>query len=184
MTRDIADLQIRYDDLEKQGRKGSVRVFGVPEITTGTADTKILDIINKQMKLEPPIFIEDLEVTHRLGKPPPTPDESEQHSSEKAKVRPIIVKFTSRRVKSRVMENRKNLKDNPCKDAEGREYPVFIQDDLTKHRAKQAFLARQSTKDGHIIDTWIAYSKVMIKDNYGRISTISTEYGLRKQETY
>ena len=139
------------------------------------------------MKLEPPIVVEDLEVTHRLGKPPPTPDESEasleQHSSEKPKVRPIIVKFTSRRVKFRVMENRKNLKDNPCKDAEGREYPVFTQDDLTKHSAKLAFLARQSKKDGHIMDTWIAYFKVMIKDNYGRISTILTQYDWRKWET-
>ena len=107
-----------------------LRVFGVPEDTTDATDTKILDIINSQMKLEPPIVIEDLEVTHRLGKPPPTHDESEasleQRSSDKPKVRPIIVKFPSRCVNSRVMENRKNLKDNPYKDAKGREYPVLI----------------------------------------------------------
>ena len=62
-------------DLEQQGRKGSVRVFGVPKTTEGTTDTKILSVLDEQMKLDPPppppppppIVIEDLEVIHRLG---------------------------------------------------------------------------------------------------------------------
>ena len=77
-------------------------------------------------------------------------------------------------------KTQKRLKDNLCKEAEGGEYPVYIKDDLTKHRAKLAFLARQSKNDWHIMDTWTADSKVMINGNYGRISTISTEYDLRK----
>ena len=151
MAREIADL-------EQQGRKGSVRVFGVPETTEGTTDTKILSVLNKQMKLDPPIVIEDLEVTHRLGKPRPPPDDTEA-SEEPKTVRPIIVKFASRRVKSRVIEYRKKLKENPCKDGDGHEYPVYIQDDLTKRRANLAFLARQSKRNRHIMDTWIAFSK-------------------------
>ena len=131
MACEIADLQVRNDDLEQQGRKGSVRVFGVPETTEGTTDTKILSVLNKQMKLDPPIVIEDLEVTHHLGKPRPPPDDAEA-SEEPKTVRPIIVKLASQRVKSQVMENRKKLKDNPCIDDDGREYPVYIQDDLTK----------------------------------------------------
>ena len=181
MACEIADLQVRNDDLEQQGRKGSVRVFGVPVTTEGTKDTKILSVLNKQMKLDPPIVIEDLEVIHRLGKPRLPPDDAEA-SEEPKTVSPIIVKFASRRVKSRVMENRKKLKDNPCIDDDGREYPVYIQDDLTKRRANLAFLARQSKRNRHIMDTWIAFSKVMVKDNYGRISTNSTHYDLRKLE--
>ena len=80
------------------------------------------------------------------------------------------------------MEDRKKLKDNPCIGDDGREYPVYIQDDFTKHRANLAFLARQSKHNRHIMDTWIAFSKVMVKDNHGRITTISTDYDLRKLE--
>ena len=181
MAREIADLQVRNDDLEQQGRKGSVRVFWVPETTEGTTDIKILSVLDKQMKLDPPIVIEDLEVTHRLGKPRPPPDDAEA-SEEPKTVWPIIVKFTSWWVKSRVMENRKKLKEKPCKDYDGHEYPVCIQDDLTKRRANLAFLARQSKHNRHIMDTWIAFSKVMVKDNYGRITTISTDYDLPKLE--
>ena len=181
MAREIADLHVRNDDLEQQGRKGSVRVFGVPETTEGTTDTEILSVLDKQMKLDPPIVIEDLEVTHRLGKPRPPPDDAEA-SEEPKTVWPIIVKFASWWVKSRVMENRKKLKDKPCKDYDGHEYPVCIQDNLTKRRVNLAFLARQSKHNRHIMDTWIAFSKVMVKDNYGRITTISTDYDLPKLE--
>ena len=67
MAREIADIQVRNNDVEQQDVKGSVRVFVVPETTESTIDTKILSILNKQMKLDPPIITEDLEVTHRLG---------------------------------------------------------------------------------------------------------------------
>ena len=80
------------------------------------------------------------------------------------------------------MENRKKLKYNPRKDDDGHEYPVYIQDDLTKRRANLAFLARHSKRNRHIMDTWIALSKVMVKDNYGRITTISTDCDFRKLE--
>ena len=32
------------------------------------------------------------------------------------------------------------------------------------------------------MDTWIAFSNVMVKDYFGRITTISTDYDLRKLE--
>ena len=69
MSDQISELEQKYDDLEQHGRKGSVRIFGVPENTAGNTDTKVLHVVNTMMKLTPPISIDDLEVTHRVGKP-------------------------------------------------------------------------------------------------------------------
>ena len=56
LTQEIEDLKIRADDTEQQGRKGSVRVFGVPKDTDGTVDEKILAICNNHLKLHPSSF--------------------------------------------------------------------------------------------------------------------------------
>ena len=67
-------LKVMYDDLEQHGRRGSMRVFGVPEKhTTGTMDDKVLSLVNQHVKVTPPLVLEDIEVAHRLGKPPPKP---------------------------------------------------------------------------------------------------------------
>ena len=63
MSDQISELEQKYDDLEQHGRKGSVRIFA------GDTDTKVLHVVNTMMKLTPPISIDDLEVTHRVGKP-------------------------------------------------------------------------------------------------------------------
>ena len=67
----VCELEVRVDDLEQQGRRGSMQVFGVPEDTPGCIDEKILALCNQQMKVSPPLMLEDLEVVHRLGKPAP-----------------------------------------------------------------------------------------------------------------
>ena len=54
LNRRIAAIESHSDDLEQQGRKGSVRVFGVPEETSGSTDDKILQICNDNLGLDPP----------------------------------------------------------------------------------------------------------------------------------
>ena len=89
--------------------------------------------------------------------------------------RPILVKFLSRRVKTRVMalESRKNLKTLKSKSG-----AIFLSDDLTKRRAKIAFVARNMKRQGIIKDTWVHDCKVLIKDNYNRIHAINSERDL------
>ena len=69
----VCELEGRVDDL-KQGRYGSMQVFGLPEDTTGCIDEKILALFNPEVKVFPPVMLEDLEVVHRLGKPAPGTD--------------------------------------------------------------------------------------------------------------
>ena len=78
MSDQITELERKFDDLEQHGRKGSVRIFGVPENTRGDTDTKVLHVINTMMQLNPPTSLDDLEVTHRVGKPSLPPGQIDQ----------------------------------------------------------------------------------------------------------
>ena len=177
LTKQNEDLEARIEDLEQHGRRGSVRVFGVPEDMPGSTDDKILSICNTSLKLNPKLTIDDIEVTHRLGKEPPQPREGETSPDPK---RPIIVKFSSRRTKGRVMDARKMLKTNPPKDNNGVPLKVYVADDLTKRRANLAYQARQLKRAERIADTWVMYCKIYIKDNHNHIKLINSTEDLRK----
>ena len=64
LTQQVSDLTVRYDDLEQQGRKGSIRVFGLPEDDSGTLETKLLTLLNDNIEVHPPINREEIEVAH------------------------------------------------------------------------------------------------------------------------
>ena len=157
LEREVTRLNGIIDDLEQHGRRGSVRVFGVPEEGDGSTDDKILTLFNGRMKLRPPLSVEDIEVSHRLGKVAVATAVSGGAAAEDAhtnvktttpKPRTIIVKFASRRTKERVMKARKNLRlsSSSSSDDDGSthaELPVvYVADDLTKGRAKMAYAAR------------------------------------------
>ena len=180
----VDDLEVRIDDQEQQGRRGSMRVFGIPEDTTGELDAKVLTLINNHLKVQPQLALEDLEVVHRVGKAPESTEASSDASQEPtpSKPRPILVKFASRRTKTRVMKMKKTLKDNPLTKDDGSVIPVYIADDLTKRRAGLAFRARQLKRSGRISDTWTFDSKVLLKDLHGHIKLITKEGDIKKYE--
>ena len=204
LRNEVTNLKVLYDDLEQHGRRGSMRIFGVSEHTTGTVDDKVLCLINKHLKVFPFLVLEDIEVAHRLGKPSPKPqvsdpparsdasaDDSDQQPADSEHTSPspeqpsspsrsIIVKFASRRTKAQVMSNKKNLKDNPFKAADGSCHSVYIADDLTKRRAQMAHQARQLKRAGLIQDTWTFDSKILVKDLRNLILPIMTENVLSK----
>ena len=187
LTDELEEQKIRFDDLEQHGRKGSIRVFGLPEDTRGTVDEKILQLCNEHMKVRPKLVLEDIEVAHRLGKPPPQPSETEAEAeaddgepTQPVKPRPIIVKLASRRTKTRLMKTCKNLKDSPVERSDGSHAKVFVTDDLTKRRANLAYQARELKRAKRISDTWTYDSNILVKDNYGRISQINKQRDLSK----
>ena len=196
----VSNLETKIDDLEQHGRRGSIRVLGLPEETAGTLDEKLRSLFNNNMELDPPLVVEDIEVTHRLGREPKTaqdPQQSSQqsatdgtdatatpsddaNSTQRSSTRPTIVKFASRRIKTRVMGARKLLKDNPYQYPDGTTAKVFLVDDLTKHRANLAYQARNLKRAGAILDTWTFEGRVLVKDKHRRIKLISASDDLRK----
>ena len=190
----VTELELRNDDIEQQGRKGSIRIFGLPEQGQGTLEQKLMKLCNDHLMLRPPIYEDDIEVAHRLGKPPPNPlpngessdpstvaDAQADAAPRSPRVRPraVLVKLASRRTKGRIMDERSKLKNNPYTQDDNT-YAVYIRDDLTKRRATLAFRARKLKGEKRIQDTWVMNCKVWAKDHRGRISQIYTEDDLKK----
>ena len=183
LNQEVDALKITIDDLEQHGRKGSIRVFGLPEDTPGQVDEKIVTLVNEHLKVRPPIALEDVEVAHRLGKPPEQTVvlESDQAASQtRPTSRAVIVRFASRRTKSRVMKEKKNLKTNPFMRANGTPASVYLTDDLTKRRAQLAYQARQLKREGKLSDTWVCDARIYIKDNHNHVSQINVAADFRK----
>ena len=201
----VRGLEIKIDDLEQQGRKGSIRVLGFPEDSPGTLDDKLLTLFNQNMKMVPPLNLNDIEVAHRLGRPPQqppaqTPTVPQQGDGDKegeiqpeaqaqppeppavppVKLRSVIVKFASRKTKVLVVGNCKNLKDNPFKNRDGSISKIYISDDLTTRRANLAFQARNLKKCNTILDIWTFEGRILIKDKHRRISPVNSQEDLRK----
>ena len=80
------------------------------------------------------------------------------------------------------MEKRSKLKDNPLKLDDGRTVKIYIHDDLTKRRANLAYKARQLKNSKKIFDTWVTNCKIVVKDNYNRISLVNDTHDLLKFE--
>ena len=181
LQKKVDDLELQVEGLEQQGRRGSMRIFGIPEDTPGTLDDKVLALCNDHIKVRPKLVLEDLEVVHRLGKPPPADGQSNETEPD-PKPRSIIVKFASRRTKARIMENKKNLKDNPWEKLDGTLAKVYVADDMTKRRATLASKACQLKRAGKILDTWTIENKNLVKDSHNRIHPIKRDSDLRPFE--
>ena len=199
LEQDVASLKVAVDNHEQHGRHDSVRIFGLSEETPGTTDDKVIRICNGRMQLDPPLTIDEISVSHRVGQPRQSPDESAPPTP-----RPLLVKFATRRSKNRVMAARKKLRtvnNRPNADpnepstsydqqggteeattgdddedknwlADGRK--MYIADDLTKMRANLAYEALKAKRNGEIAETWVIDTKIMIKTNHSRISQISS----------
>ena len=190
----VTKLELKSDDNEQQGRKGSIRIFGLPEQGQGTLEQKLMRLCNDHLKLQPPICENDIEVAHRLGKPPPNPQPHDESNDPPAdadtradaaprnpSVRPraVLIKLASPRTKGHIMDARSKLKNNPYIQ-DNISYAVYIGDDLTKRRATLAFRARKLRGEGLIQDTWVTNCKIWVKDNRGRITQIYVEDDLKK----
>ena len=171
LQRQVRELETKMDDYEQHGRRDSVRIFGLSEDSPGSTDEKVLRLCNKRMQLSPPLRLEEISVSHRVGKlgepaedgtlPPP---------------RLLLVKFATGRSKNRVISKRKNLQKPRADDSVGRMEGserelssgrpdiddtvdgdqtvstedgenIYMSDDLTKRRATLAYRAHMARRN-------------------------------------
>ena len=136
-----SNLQLRYelDRQEQYSRRETVRIVGLPEEKDESVEEKVMSLFGK---LDCGVQKEEISIAHRNGKV----------SGDPKKPRHILVRFTSRRSKAKVMAKKKCLKnDKNCQK-------VYINDDLTALRSKLLKKAKSSlsveraypTSDGHI----------------------------------
>lgn len=118
----ISALEEKNDELEQYTRRNSLRITGIPESEEEDCYKRVLDIANNTLELDPPLTIQDIDRTHRIG-----PKLSGRST------RPIIVKFATYRQRHRMMTKR-NLLRVKAKQ-------VFINEDLTSKQIYVMILA-------------------------------------------
>ena len=182
----MEELEQKIDDMEMYSRRNLFRINGIVEKENESTDELVVGvakIIGVDLK------IDEIDRSHRVGR-------REGERGEKFD-RPIIVKFTSYRSKRKLMKDRKNLKDadfsplfSPTaaesggaggerEDGEIADQPkirlkVFINDDLTKARARLAAKARTLKKDKVIADTWVSDGVIIVKKLNGDTKRVTT----------
>ena len=66
----VSALEAGQDRQEQYSRRPNLRIQGLAESQEGTTDDKVLHLINTEMSFEPPLVLEDIERSHRLGHRP------------------------------------------------------------------------------------------------------------------
>ena len=145
--REIEDLKLKLDESEMYSRRSSVRLFNIPEAKDESTD----DIVCRLGEaLGADIFYDDIDRSHRVGR------------VDKDKPRPIICKFVSYQAKLALMRRKKKLKTLDVKKVFKTD-SIYINEDLTKDRARLAKTARDLKKSGKILDTWTRDGVIFVK---------------------
>ena len=172
----IVDLEKRVDflkktadDVEQYSRRPNLRFHGFAEADTPeNTDKMIVDLVNSELQVDPPMQVEHLERSHRLG-----PKVSANGTTRQ---RPIIARFRSERLRDAVFRGRFNLKTYNEKH---REKMIFINEDLTARRASLARQTRSLKKDRKVTDCWTTGGNVMIKELNNKIRQVKSESDLK-----
>ena len=158
----ISAVEEKNDELEQYSRRNSVRISGVPEPSDHEdCYQKVLDIANNTLQLDPPLAIEDIDRTHRVG--------TKQLDGT---TRPILVKFATYRQRYRVVTKRNLLPK-----------PLYINEDLTSKRATLMWKARQAKRAKKISDCWSVDGRLFIRTCSDTTKQIKTEEDLETHST-
>ena len=68
LENEVSELKTIIDNHEQHGRRDSIRIFGLSEETSGTTDDKEMWLCNRRMKLDPPLTLDEISVSHRVGR--------------------------------------------------------------------------------------------------------------------
>ena len=162
LEKTVALLEVSIDDQQQYSRRANLRFTGIEENAGEDTTKKVLQILNETMQLEPPISLDQIERSHRLGRV--TPDQR--------RPRTLIVRFRSERSRDTVYKARGQLKEfNHRSDPVKR---IFVNEDLTSRRANIAFETRKLKKEKKIADCWTFNGRILIKSNRGQIEEISS----------
>ena len=162
---EIQRLREDHDDLEQYGRRNNIRISGIPEPVLKADEVEdttpaVVALANEVLKVDPPLQLSDIEVSHRLRKP--------RHAKDN-EPRPIIVRFLSKNERYRIISNRKQLKDYNLTN----EHPnVYINEDLTSMRAKLFSTVRALHKKRHFQQVWTYNGIIRVKDTQGLVKII------------
>ena len=125
------------------------KIHGIPE-NIYTSTEEVAAAVNV------PVVAEDIEISHKLRR--------------RKSMKPIIVKFCSHKVKSRLYKERTKLKSVKISDlypsyasAAAKQNRLFINENLTPYRADLVRQANDMKADGLLSSVWTLDGKVFVK---------------------
>ena len=155
---ELKDMQANLDNLEQYSRKNSLEFHGIPDevnMPTDQVVCKIAQAIGVEIQED------DIEISHRIGR--------------KRGDKPVLAKFVSDKVKSKIYKARTNLKavsvqslfpDSSVSSVRGttaRPKGIYINENLTPYRKEMMGLAVEKRHDGKINKVWTLDGKIFIK---------------------
>lgn len=161
----IDDLELKLDQAEQYSRRNCIRIAGLPESENEDTTSVTMELINDTMALDPPLELQEVDRLHRVGKP------------DSQKPRGIIVKFATYRSRARVFSAKAALSDKRFGPTQTK---VYINDDLTRLRAKLLYEARKLKKQKLIHDAWTREGTVLVIDNSKKTSSLKSTKDLVK----
>ena len=157
---ELQDIQINLDNLEQYSRKNSLEFHGIPDefdMSTDQVVCRIAQAIGVEIQEN------DIEISHRIGR--------------KRGNKPILAKFASHKVKSKVYKARTKLKAvsvqslfpgssvSSVEATPARLKRIYINENLTLYRKEMMGIAVEKKHDGKIYNVWTLDGKIFIKTN-------------------
>ena len=163
LKRQVKTLQVQIEDQQQYSRRNCILIHGIPENESEDTDKLVMDVFTDRLGII--LGIQDIDRSHRLG--PSVRVLAPRTDQDTVKVRPIIVKFVSYRVRQLVMKSRRNLKGSK----------MSITEFLIKSR--QSLLKEVQQKVG-LKNAWSADGKIFAKrgDNIIKINE-SSDIGVK-----
>ena len=170
LEKKVSQLEVDVDNLQQYSRRPNLRIYGIRDTHDGEdTDSKVITLINRDLKLNPPIKQTDIERSHRLG--------SAVNKHGKPNNRPIIVRFNSERTRDTVFKERFQLKHY---NSLHRDDMVFVNEDLTPRRAALTAQTRDLKKRKVISDCWTYNGNIMIRDPANLVHAVKSASDLDK----
>ena len=159
----IDDIEVKLDDQEQYSRRNNLRITGLKENPYEHISETLVKMINDHILPDEPIDISQIDRIHRVGAPRsagPRPDPFRSAAGP----RPVLVKFTSYRVRNQVFRNRKSLKILHGQDTEPN-----TQDDTTSETTTDADTDTDNGIIGMIRRSSIQKQPIYINEDLTRI---------------
>ncbi len=145
----IQELKLKIDEIEQKQYNRSVRIVGMPEEENDPSDIKNIQKMAKTV-FEMEVKKSDVEESYRLGR-----------VTEKKKNRDLIIKFKKKSIRNQFYSNRKKLVPTPDQPN------VFVNEQLTEHRANLFYAARKLVKSKKIHSAWSQRGNILVRKEEG-----------------
>ena len=149
---EMSQLKGNIEELEQYGRRTSLRFHNVPMVQGDfqKTDQLIVDIVNKKLKITPPLCVDDINRSHIIG----------TINNGKGQ---LICRFKNWKIKNAIYMSKKNLKNNPEK--------IFITEDVTKTRQFIVKELNTQKRDNKIHSFWTFDGRILAKKGCKRSKT-------------